>query len=391
MRELSAGAHADLARRSPDETDGPQRVVRDMRVLVTGAAGRVGANMVKRLVSSGIEVTAMVMPVDRQVGKLARFPDVRIIEADLADQAAIDLACKDVTHVIHLAAQLVRGDTPVDKFYDINAFGTLRLLEGVVHAGVNIGRFVLASSDGTYRPGDPPAVPLTEDVPQEPADYYGTSKLLGEIILRNHAAQFDIPFAVVRFATVVSPEEAANMFRVKFWRAVLGWQELGKDCHIWQLFHGQPNLLKIFNAAVGDAAEDTAAGLVGPDGTPWSLSMVDVRDAVEGVYLALTEPDAVGGSFNIAAAKPTSHEEGASAVAEILNVPKLLVEMPKTHRLELAIEAARKSLGYQPKYDFRSMIEATRAVTLPSNNEFIPAEARTGVASTWHTETGALT
>lgn len=352
-----------------------KEVVR-VRVLVTGAAGRVGANVVQRLVSSGIEVKAMVMPDDPQVAKLASFPEVRVVEADLGDQAAVDRACEDVTHVVHLAAQLIRGDTPVDRFFDVNAFGTLRLLEGVVHAGLNVERFVLASSDGTYRPGDPPAIPLIEGVQQEPADYYGTSKLLGEIILRNHAAQFDIPFSIVRFATVVSPEEAGNRFRLRFWRAVLQWQALGKDCHIWQLFHGQPNLLQILEDGAGDAAEDIAVGFVGPDGAPWTLSMVDVRDAVEGVYRALIEPGALGGAFNIAAAEPTFHDDGASAVSEIFDVPKLMVQMPLTWRLELSIDKARKFLNFQPEHDFRDML-MTAKMTVPADAGFIPARLST--------------
>lgn len=357
-----------------------------MRVLVTGATGRVGGTLVQRLVSSGIEVKAMVMPDDPQAAKLAAFPAVEVVEADLRDQDGIDAACREVTHVVHLAAQLVRGDTPVDRFYDVNAFGVLRVLEGVVHAGLTVERFVLASSDGTYRPGAPPAVPLTEDVTQEPADYYGTSKLLGEIILRNHGDQYQIPWSMVRFATVVSPEEAPRMFRLSFWRAVLQWQSLGKDSHLWPLFHNQPNLVRILETAAAGAADDTAIGLVGPGGVPWSISMVDVRDAVEGVYRALTEPAALGRAFNIAAAQPTSHADAASAVSEIFGVPKIMVQMPLTHRLELSIDAARASLGYEPKHDFRGMLETANSAALPADHGFIPAEATTGVASTWHAQ-----
>jgi nucleoside-diphosphate-sugar epimerase len=330
-----------------------------MRVLVTGAAGRVGANMVRRLVTAGADVKAMVLPGDPLRTKLDPFPDIEIVEADLGDQPGIDAACKNVTHVVHLAAQLIRGDTPVDRFYDVNAFGTLRLLEGVVKAGVPIDRFVLASSDGTYRPGAPPAVPLTEDSPQEPADYYGTGKLLGEYILRNHAAQYDIPFAITRFATVVSPEEAGDMFRLDFWRRVLSWQALGKDCHIWHLFDGRPNLMKIFDAQTGGTQGDTAVGLTGPDGTPWTLSILDVRDAVDGLYLALTEPEAAGHAFNLAAARPTSHDDGAAAISDAYGVQMLMVEMPMAHHLELDIRRARTMLGFEPRYDFRATLAAS--------------------------------
>ncbi|NDL55993.1 NAD-dependent epimerase/dehydratase family protein [Phytoactinopolyspora mesophila] len=341
-----------------------------MRVLVTGATGRVGANMVRRLLSSGADVKAMVMPGDPQAVKLSAMSGLEIVEAELTDQAGIDAACRDVTHVVHLAAQLVRGQTPVDRFYDINAFGTLRLLEGVVRAG-GVERFLLASTDGTYRPGDPPMVPLPEDAPQEPADYYGTSKLLGETILRNHAVQFDIPYVITRFATVLDPVEASGLFRVAWLRSLLGKAELGRDTNIWQLFHNHPNLRRIFDAGVQDAPDDTAAGLLGPDGQPWSIHLLDVRDAVEGLYLALTVPGASGRAFNITAAAPTKHDDGASIIAELYEVPKIMVEMPKTWRLEMAVDAARDVLGYQPKHDFRSMAESARHGG--SGDEYIPA------------------
>ena len=350
-----------------------------MRVLVTGAAGRVGTNMVKRLISEGSAVRAMVLPGDPMRSKLDAFPDVEVVEADLGDQAAIDAACRDVTHVVHLAAQLVRGDTPVDRFYDVNAFGTLRLLEGVVHAGAGLERFVLASSDGTYRPGRPPARPLREDSWQQPADYYGTSKLLGEVILRNHSAQFGIPFSIVRFATVISPEEAGTLFRLRFWRALLGWQRLGKNSHLWPLFDGQPDLLALLNEQAGDADDQIAVGLRDQDLQPWTLSLLDVRDAVDGVHRALTEPGAVGHAFNLAAKEPTSHDEGASTIADLYDVPKMMVTMPTSHRLELSIDAAIGRLGYWPRHDFRSTVSDG----LSGADDFVAARSSSGIASTW--------
>lgn len=339
-----------------------------MRVLVTGATGRVGANMVRRLLTAGAEVRAMVMPGDPQAAKLDALPEVEIAEGALTDQAAIDRACQGVTHVVHLAAQMVRGDTPVDEFFDVNALGTLRLLEGVVRAG-GVERFVLTSTDGTYRPGDPPSVPLSEDTPQEPADYYGTSKLLGEVILRNHAAQFDIPFAITRFATVVSPEEAAGVFTLKTMRALVGKAALGRDANVWQLFRGHPDAAGVLHTAAADAADDTAAGLLGPDGSPWTLHLVDVRDAVEGVYLALTHPAAVGAAFNVTAAAPTPHDEGAAVVSELTGVPKLLVEMPMTWHLEMTVDKARDTLGYRPRHDYRRMVESGRSAA----GDYVPA------------------
>ncbi|AYY12408.1 NAD(P)-dependent oxidoreductase [Actinobacteria bacterium YIM 96077] len=331
-----------------------------MLVLVTGATGRVGANMVKRLVSSGAQVKAMVMPGDPQAAKLTSMPEVEIVEADLTDQAAINHACRDVTHVVHLAAQLIRGDTPVDTFYDINALGTLRLLEAVAR-GNGVERFLLASTDGTYRPGDPPSIPLSEETHQRPADYYGTSKLLGEIILHNHAAQFDIPFTITRFATVLDPAEAAQQFRVHSLRGLLRRAGLGRDSNIWQLFYNHPGMTEAFETGVAGAPDEAAVSLVGRDGESWSIHLLDVRDAVEGLYLALTKPYALGCAFNIAGPAPTRHDDAASIIAETYGVPKVTVTMPTTWRLEMTISKARGLLGFYPRHDFRSMVESASA------------------------------
>lgn len=346
-----------------------------MKVLVTGAAGRVGANVVQRLVRSGAEVRALVMPGDPNARKLAAFPEVEVVEGDVRSQDSLDAACSGVTHVVHLAAQMIRGDTPVDAFFDVNAFSTLRLIEAVRHHSDRFERFLLASTDATFRPAAPPAVPLSEELPQVPADTYGTSKLLSEVILRNRAEQFELPFSIVRFGTVFSPEEADALFRLRFVRGWIATQQgQGRDSTFWPLFGPHPDLLEIIDAGVGDAPPDAAIGLVGPDG-PWSLSMIDVRDAAQGVCKALTAPGALGRSLNLAAAEPISYVDAASAVAEIYGVAALTVELPMTWRLEISIEAARRHIGFEPLHAYRDTLlaGATTGLSLDEEDAYIPA------------------
>jgi UDP-glucose 4-epimerase len=327
-----------------------------MSVLITGASGRVGANVVYELVAAGRAVAAMVMPGDPLRRKLDLIDGLEVVEADLSDQAAINSAVKSRTAVVHLAAQLGRGETPVDKFFDVNAFGTLRLLEAVVRQAPDIERFVLASTDGTYCPGAPSARPLREDSPQTPGDYYGSSKLLGELILKRWVAQYGLPYSVVRFGTVLSPEEAVSRFRFEHIRSFLSRAKLGRESNIWQLFDGQPDMLRILESSVPDPHSNPAVAVYGPDSTPWTVHLADVRDVVRGVLLALDHPAALGEAFNIAGPRPTGFDEGAATVAEAFGIPTAAVRMPVGWHLEMDISKAAKMLGFAPQYEFAKMV-----------------------------------
>lgn len=341
------------------------------KVLVTGASGRVGANVVRKLVLDGTPVRAMVMPNDPMASKLSGLRGVEIVEADMGDQAAITRAVDGCSHIIHLAVQLVRRSTPVDRFFDINALGTLRLLEGVVAQG-GIERFILASTDGTYRPGDPTEVPLKETSPQLPGEYYGTSKLLGEIIMKNWAAQYDIPYSIVRFSTVLSPEEGIRYFRYESVLEILSRAYLGKDTNLWQLFAGQPDMAAILKEQV-PADGNPAVSLVGPTGEPWSMHVVDVRDVVDGILLAAIHPAAVNDDFFIAGPYPTTFREGSSVIANAFGAPAYEVSMPRDWRLEMDITKARTILGYDPKWTFEKIVAAGKAEAISGKTaDFIP-------------------
>lgn len=327
-----------------------------MKVLITGATGRVGRNVVSRLASQDVAIRAFVRPGSDRRGKSLAFPTVEIFEGNLSDQRSVNEACKGVTHVIHLAAQIAMENHPVDQFYDINAFSTLRLLEGVRRFGDDLQRFVFASTDSTYRPGSPPEIPILETAKQTPSDYYGTSKLLSEIILRNRSEQFNIPFTILRFSSVIRPEEADRMYRLGFIRRWLrNNQELGRQSTLWPLFHGKGDVAELVDKVVGDAPDETAVGLISTEG-PWTLSMVDVRDAAESVCLSIREPGAIGRTFNISAARATTSEEGAAAVSDVYGVERIMVDVPFRWQLELNIDKARKLLHYDPVYDYRGTV-----------------------------------
>jgi nucleoside-diphosphate-sugar epimerase len=343
-----------------------------MKVLVTGATGKVGANLVRRLVSEGVPTRAMLMPADPLAGKLAALPDLDVVQGDLLRPETLDRVVHGVTHIVHLAGQLPGAWVAPETYFDVNAFGTFRLLAATVRERVRLERFVLASTDGVYRPGAPPSIPLAEDVPALPGDYYGTSKWLAEVILRNHAVQYDLPHSIVRFATVVSPDETPAWFRYSRVLTVLGKAKLGKADNLWPLFDGRPDLAAAVREQVPDGAGNPAVCLTGPDGEPWTIHLADVRDIVEGITLALRHPEALGGVFNIAGPHPTSYRDGATTVAERFGLPVHDVRLPVTWRLEIDTSRARRVLGFAPQYDFPAAL--TDGLRSNSDNAlYIPA------------------
>jgi UDP-glucose 4-epimerase len=342
------------------------------KVLVTGAAGRVGANVCLKLAEAGTLVRGMVLPNDPLAKKLVGLPNVEIVEADLTDQASVSRVVKGVTSIIHMAAQLRRGDTPVDKFFDINAFSTLRLLHAAAEEGI-LERFVLASTDGTYRPGDINREnPIKETSCQLPGDYYGTGKYLGEVILRNMAYQFDIPFSIVRFATVICPEESLNYYRYEYMKSLLELAHNGKDSHVWPLFVGQPDMAAILIEKV-PAMDNPTVNFIGPKGT-WTLHVADVRDIIQGIMLAYEHPKALGEDFLIAGPETTTYDEASKIITERLGVPRYEVNMPVTWRLDMDISKAKRILGFKPEWSFDKMLDSGIDAIKNGVKGFIPAK-----------------
>jgi hypothetical protein len=58
-----------------------------------------------------------------------------------------------------------------------------------------------------------------------------------------------------------------------------------------------------------------------------------------------------------------------------------MVRMPLTWRLELRVDAARRLIGFEPKYEYRDMLRAAKATGLAEADAFIPAQSRSGAAA----------
>jgi UDP-glucose 4-epimerase len=329
-----------------------------MKILITGAAGRVGTELAGRALAAGHTVRGTVRPGGRAVPP-ALAGRIDVVEASLADTGALAHAVDDIDVVVHLAARMVPGDEIMDRFFDGNVLGTLRLLEAVTSAKKPIRRFVLASTDNTYGPARPRFSPITEDHPQLPGDYYGTSKVLAEHLVRNLALLYELDHTIVRLGSVVEPHEVLPLFRLTWTCAFLSAQhQAGRRGNLWPLFAGRPDLAATVDEVVGDREDNPAVVLTGPAGEPWAIHLTDVRDAADGILLAIERPEAGGQPFNIVGPRTTTFTEGAAVVAERFGVDTVTVELPVTLAFELSNQKAAQLLGYAPSRDFAAMIRS---------------------------------
>ncbi|MBB5791663.1 NAD-dependent epimerase/dehydratase family protein [Jiangella mangrovi] len=341
-----------------------------MTVLITGIAGRVGSTLAHRLVRAGYDVRGTVRPGGRSLHPLLAGR-VELLEADLTDAAALERATDGADVIVHLAAQMVIGDTRPDRFHDVNVLGTLRLLEAAAGSSRPVRRFVFASTDNTYGPAAPQFLPITEDHPQLPGDYYGTAKVLAEQLVRNHHELYGLEYTIMRLGSVVAPHEVLPLFRLSWVTAFLGAQaQAGRRGNLYQLFADQPDLSAMVRDAVGDRPDDPAVALTGPGGEPWALHLSDVRDVASGLMLGIEHVAAAGQSFNVVGPHTTTFAEAAAVVAKEFDLDTVTVHLPVTLSFEVSTDKARRVLGYRPAWDFAGTL---RTALEPAPQDFLPA------------------
>jgi UDP-glucose 4-epimerase len=152
------------------------RYVSAMRVLITGATGKVGSRLVKRLALRGYDVRALV----RDPGRAdeVRGYGIEAVRGDLLDHRSLEAAVQGVDAVVHCATVFFQGERS-EEAHAVNELGTQRLAELARDAGVK--RFLFTSTGLVY--GDNAGGILHEDDVCAPPPGYFASKLAAERVL----------------------------------------------------------------------------------------------------------------------------------------------------------------------------------------------------------------
>lgn len=178
-----------------------------MRVVVTGGAGFIGANLCRALATGGDEALAF----DNLSTGFASNLDgsgAQLIEGDILDPVALDGALAGADAVVHLAARPSVPRSIADPLasHAANATGTLQVLESIRRT--EVPHVVVASSSSVY--GANPILPKSEDLVPAPLSPYAASKLATEAYAIAYGHSYGIQALAFRFFNVYGPLQAAG-------------------------------------------------------------------------------------------------------------------------------------------------------------------------------------
>jgi UDP-glucose 4-epimerase len=180
-----------------------------MRVVVTGGAGFIGANLCRHLITRP-GVARVVVVDDLSSGSIANLDGVQVemVRGSILDDAVLDRALAGAASVVHLAARpsVPRSIADPVASHEVNATGTMRVLEAVRRHSVP--HVVVASSSSVY--GANPVLPKHEDLPPAPRSPYAASKLAAESYTLAWSQVWGFDALALRLFNVFGPLQPAG-------------------------------------------------------------------------------------------------------------------------------------------------------------------------------------
>ena len=290
-----------------------------MNTLVTGGAGFIGSHLVDRLLADGCQVIVLDNFSTGRPGNLAHqrgHPNLRLVQADVADLGAIRSHFEGVERVFHLAAlaDIVPSIQRPADYHHANVDGTLAVLEAARAAGVR--RFIYAASSSCY--GIPDVYPTPETAPIRPQYPYALTKYLAEEMVLHWGQVYKLPVVSLRFFNVYGPRSRTS----GTYGAVFG-------VFLAQKLAGQPFTV------VGDGTQ--------------TRDFTFVTDVVETMTMAAAS-DLKGEVLNVGSGYTYSVNRLVELLGgEVVHIPKRPGEPDCTFA---DIAKIRRLLGWEPKVSF---------------------------------------
>ncbi len=280
-----------------------------MRVLVTGANGKLGRAVVRDLVAHGYEVRGA----DRDVPARDDWPKgARYVQTDLLDVGQVAYPMQGCEAVIHLGAIPAPYGLPDEVLFRNNTGATFATLQAASLLGVK--RAAIASSGSAYgmawapQPLFPQYAPIDEAHPMMNHDVYGVGKEVDERVAEMFCRRDGMSIAALRFHWIATPEEQRHA-------------AAGMEQH----------------------PEQGANGLWG---------YVDLRDAARACRLAIEAAPFGFAPLNIVAADTLTAQPTEEAIRQHSPGTELRQPLPG-HTGGFAIDRAKAVIGWAPEHSWR--------------------------------------
>ncbi len=312
-----------------------------MRVLVCGGAGYIGSNMAAMLAAGGQE---SVVYDNLSKGHKAAVKGIKFVNGDLEDYELLVVTLKryEIEAVMHFAAFIDVAESVEQplRYYHNNVCGTRTVLGAMEAVGVE--KFVFSSTAAVY--GIPQRVPITEDLPTQPMNPYGQTKLCCEQMCHWQSEAGRLRYASLRYFNAAGA---------------------GFDCSLGEDHRPESHLIPlIIFVAMGrrDSVKIFGTDYDTPDGTG-VRDYIHIEDLCRAHLLALERLDESRELiYNLGNGRGYSVREVMDTVRKVSGKDFKIVEADRRPGdppvLTSDASKAEQQLGWQRKYpDLESIVE----------------------------------
>ncbi len=332
----------------------PADLARPDTMVVTGASGWLGQNLVRAVAPERERVRCLVRT-DEEAALLGVVgPSVQPVVGDVRDPTALDRLLDGATGatVVHAAA-IIHPTQRVKELHDVNVGGTQLVLDRVRRHGA--GRLVHISSNSPYGANPTPDHRFTERSPQHPFMGYGRSKADAEVLVKTAFERGDVESVVLRPPWFYGPHQPARQTQ---------WIRTVRRGRFPLVGDGTNRRSMVFtgNLVHGVLRAEVAAGAAGKqywvaDGDPLDMRQIiaTVRDALEaeGLPVSGSRQLRLPRLAGVVAEQVDGFLQGRGRYLQAMHV---LGELKDTIACDISL--ARVELGYDPPTD---LLEGMRA------------------------------
>lgn len=318
-----------------------------MKILITGASGKVGRHFIGKILGDRKFAGARLRALCHN-RMLEGHERLEVVKGSISERGTVEKAMEGVTHVLHLATC---KETPEDVM-DVAVKGLFWLLEAARESRT-FKQFLMVGGDAAM--GHffyPHPVPVTEGQKHSPyPGCYALSKVLEEVMLDQYYIQYGLEGCCLRAPWIMEKDD----FKYSL--------SFGEDVF------GGPRWRDFVTTEEADAYHEagTIPVMLDPDGVPVQRNFVHVEDLVSAIMSAIDNPKASKQLFNICMDEPIHYGLVAAYLAKEFDLDS--VEIPTPYRSTwLDNSKAKFLLGWRPGYDMERLASEAYRYKRPADD-----------------------